>query len=478
MPRRTLNMHSLVRGRVRTSMNKHNLFNLYKKSKPFFRNMTLYQQKWSSKQETRAYHGEQVNEGRWSTLFQHKLQGVAQLDASLKGSVLPTPMVLQTYAPLEKRLDVALFRAMFASSVRQARAFILGGHVKVNGVDIKHPGFTLTPGDIFAVDPERVLEALGRSKPSLKEAYKVDKLQVIQWQKFVQKAKEDPRGTWEKQKDKHRKNQNLYSGKFVPEKSQKDSTDVKQRLDSLQELKLKKMKEVQHSVSRKSVLRDIYTTSKRLVDQSKDVTAASFEEQFGKQLSGKCFQVYELLAKENKTMELEPEKATEEMNKIVPVYKEGKPQGEYYDDLRSKKLRQLLSELNTKYLDKVRDDFTNKPLSEDEIIRMWSTSLRKHPKIPDFSEIQEKGFYFLNLPWQHGMYGLKDPSKPYFTPWNPRQFLSPFAILPKHIEVSFITCHAVYLRDPVARPGESEVISPFDEDIHERAYMYYVKNGM
>ncbi|VEU20067.1 DEKNAAC100532 [Brettanomyces naardenensis] len=440
--------------------------------------MTLYQQKWVSKQETRSYHGEEVNEGRWQTLFQHKLEGVAQLDASLKGNVPPTPMVLQTFAPLEKRLDVAVFRAMFASSVRQSRSFILSGHVKVNGVTINHPGFTLKPGDVFAVDPERVLEALGKRKPNLKEAYRVDKFQVIQWQKFVQKAKDDPRGAWQKQKDKHRKQKTLYENKFVPELSDKDSTDVNERLDNMQELKLKKMKEVQHSVSRKSILNDIYRTAKKLVDESKDVSSSAFDSQFGKELSGKCFQVYELLENENKTMELEPEKAKEELGKIVPTYKEGKPVGEFYDDSRSKKLRQLLSELNTKYLDKIRDDFTNKPLSEDEIIKMWSTSLKKHSKLPELSEATEKGSYYLNLPWQHGMYGLKDASKPYFTPWSPRAFLSPFAILPKHIEISFLTCHAVYLRDPVARPGESEVISPFDEDIHERAYMYYVKNGM
>lgn len=440
--------------------------------------MTLYQQKWASKQETRGYHGDHINSGRWQTLFQNKLEGVAQLDASLKGKVAPTPMVLQTFAPLEKRLDVAVFRAMFASSVRQARTFILSGHVKVNEVTIQHPGFTLKPGDIFSVEPERVLEAMGRKKPSLKEAYRIDKFQIIQWQRFVGRARNDPRGTWEKQKEKHIRRRQLYKDKFVPELSDKESTDVKERLDSMQELKLKKMKEVQHSVSRKSILSDIYQTAKRNLTGSKEISDATFEPQFGKELSNKCFQVYELLAKENKTMELGDKEAAAELSKIIPIYKEGKPEGEFYDDSRSKKLRQLLSELNTKYLDKIRDDFTNKPLSEDEIIKMWSTSLKKHPKIPDLAEVQKNGFYLVDLPWQHGMFGLKDPSKPYFTPWRPRQFMAPFAILPKHIQVSFETCHAVYLNDPVARPGESEVITPFDEDIHERAYMYYVKKGM
>lgn len=38
-----------------------------------------------------------------------------------------------TYAPIERRLDMAVWRAMFASSARQARQFVIHGMVKVNG---------------------------------------------------------------------------------------------------------------------------------------------------------------------------------------------------------------------------------------------------------------------------------------------------------------------------------------------------------
>jgi ribosomal protein S4 len=50
-----------------------------------------------------------------------------------------------------------------------------------------------------------------------------------------------------------------------------------------------------------------------------------------------------------------------------------------------------------------------------------------------------------------------DPSKPYRTPWRPRYFLSAFAFIPKYLEVNHNIGHAVYLRDPVAKPGQSEV---------------------
>jgi ribosomal protein S4 len=43
------------------------------------------------------------------------------------------PYMAMTYAPIERRLDVAVFRALFASSARQARQFVTHGSVKVNG---------------------------------------------------------------------------------------------------------------------------------------------------------------------------------------------------------------------------------------------------------------------------------------------------------------------------------------------------------
>lgn len=44
-----------------------------------------------------------------------------------------TPYMHMTFAPMERRLDIAMFRAMFASSPRQARQFCIHGGVTVNG---------------------------------------------------------------------------------------------------------------------------------------------------------------------------------------------------------------------------------------------------------------------------------------------------------------------------------------------------------
>jgi ribosomal protein S4 len=46
---------------------------------------------------------------------------------------ITTPYMNMAFAPMERRLDIAVFRAMFASSARQARQFCVHGAVKVNG---------------------------------------------------------------------------------------------------------------------------------------------------------------------------------------------------------------------------------------------------------------------------------------------------------------------------------------------------------
>ena len=44
-----------------------------------------------------------------------------------------TPYMQMVYHPLERRLDMAVWRALFASSAKQARQFVCHGGVKVNG---------------------------------------------------------------------------------------------------------------------------------------------------------------------------------------------------------------------------------------------------------------------------------------------------------------------------------------------------------
>jgi ribosomal protein S4 len=69
--------------------------------------------------------GSQISAGRGS--------GLEKPGRRSTSSAPRTPFTQMTFAPLERRLDVAIFRALFASSTRQARQFVVHGAVTVNG---------------------------------------------------------------------------------------------------------------------------------------------------------------------------------------------------------------------------------------------------------------------------------------------------------------------------------------------------------
>jgi ribosomal protein S4 len=119
---------------------------------------TYFQQKWTAKASTRAYHGEVVPEKQWQRMFTRRAHAVVPMNpqylaendgsehAAGRGSGLEkdprerpdrlplrTPYTQMVYHPLERRLDTAIFRALFACSTRMARQFVVHGHVKVNG---------------------------------------------------------------------------------------------------------------------------------------------------------------------------------------------------------------------------------------------------------------------------------------------------------------------------------------------------------
>lgn len=63
------------------------------------------------------------------------------------------------------------------------------------------------------------------------------------------------------------------------------------------------------------------------------------------------------------------------------------------------------------------------------------------------------------------------------TPFNLPPYASPFIFLPAYAEVSFPTCSAVYVRHPTARPGYSEIPTPYNADgeIVRLAWEWYSK---
>ena len=149
------------------TMSKYNFYNLSRMERDkVFQRGTYFQQKWKAKAATRAYHGEVIKERQWENMFRHRFRSVVPMNArylaSCDGSEQaagrgsgkdespvdafarltvaqkPTPYMGMTYAPAERRLDMAVFRALFASSARQARQFVIHGFVKVNGKKVSY----------------------------------------------------------------------------------------------------------------------------------------------------------------------------------------------------------------------------------------------------------------------------------------------------------------------------------------------------
>lgn len=63
------------------------------------------------------------------------------------------------------------------------------------------------------------------------------------------------------------------------------------------------------------------------------------------------------------------------------------------------------------------------------------------------------------------------------TPFDLPPFASPFIFIPAYAEVSFPTCSAIYVRHPTARPGYSEIPTPYDADgeVIRLAWEWYSK---
>ena len=93
----------------------------------------------------------------------------------------------------------------------------------------------------------------------------------------------------------------------------------------------------------------------------------------------------------------------------------------------------------------------------------------------DTSELTEEEFDILKRALTQMHDNPIDHSKPYATPWRPRDYMSAFAFIPRYLEVNQNICAAVYLRHPVARPGSAEVPTPFGETISTPAYGWYLK---
>lgn len=537
-------LFSLVRKRIRQSYNKYNLFNYMTWNKAR-RNGTLYQMTFSAKQETRAYHGEHLTETQFRNIFKSELNSVnplqstkqkAQQSASdssdssaVQQAQAPTPWALQTYVALERRLDTAVFRAMFASSIRQAAQYVVRGNVYVNGVRIKQPGYVLKPGDVFNVEPERVLAALGREKPTVEQSVDMVNKQIRRFNKYIDRCHKKPQTMWELRERHKKRNQKRYA-KYLAEKQKRDEKwnekvrqSMNSNIDAITPVKVletilrnngkypgveqssdlvNKCLSVQGLVRGFSIPQEQQTSEASKEGESAEAketgapdevtnaapaaseavaetssteatTETTSSEANTETTSSEATETTSTEAASEATSAEEPKDATSD---LAALYYSKEAPGNKAD------VKKLVSDIVKLRQEQVRKESEaqlrdpSKP-EKETYDPEWIKNLPEKLPLVDVEAAKEdiNSVLPIRLPFSTTgkLYGLADPAKPYFTPWSPRQFTAPFAVLPHHIEISFLTCHAVYLRDPVARPGHSELISPFPLEMHERAHMYY-----
>ncbi|KAI1828499.1 alpha-L RNA-binding motif-containing protein [Xylaria intraflava] len=425
--------HGLKRPKLRQSWNKYNLYNIavMRDPKIGIYDETFFQQKWRAKGMLRTYHGEHIVERKWERMFSRRLLGAVEMDtkymaandgselAAGRGSgkdlnvrsrnpnTLITPYMLMTFAPMERRLDIAVFRAMFASSARQARQFCVHGAVKVNGKVIPYPAYRLNPGDMFQVDPERVLYATGLPKLSPEKYRKMysRKSKNEAAEETPQEEAERPAEGGAAQDEAAVKAEQDPDTTDAPEPLPADMSPTRQQIINLTAQAKALLQDWPMSVTQKRNLRNFIQSAKPLLSRAGRPNASATE-----------------IADELATL-------VAEMNINV-----GGPGKEPSVEAAPSDPIEALTETELKELEQRMDDHM-----QDE---------QENPH---------------------------DPSKPYATPWRPRDYMGPFAFIPKYLEVNQNICAAVYLRHPVARRGSAEVPTPYGHRVGQLAFNWYLK---
>ncbi|KAJ5145564.1 uncharacterized protein N7515_000128 [Penicillium bovifimosum] len=432
--------NTLSKGKIRQSWSKYNLYNLQRFRSPPTTNRTFFQQKWSAKAVSRAYHGEQVREGQWKRMFNHRIRSVIPMNASDlaaddgslasagRGSGLETkdgdatyqnrriPYTHMAFAPLERRLDVAIFRALFASSARQARQFVIHGAVTVNGQKMRHPSYLLNPGDLFQVEPDRVMFATGTPK---------DKAE----RREGRLAQRKPEGEEESKEAEEEK--------VEEESKETPKEDTKETLKALMQQAKSIMSSGKDTLpaKRKQELRGFQKAVRRVLSRSASSTVLtdSLEAQFSELT----------LLLNAKRAEKKPEKKDEKKDKRRSD-----------DDAVASK-----GDEDVEVSSKLSEAFEQAAQGNDV----------------DASELDDEEFDTLKRALVQMRDNPIDNTKPYATPWRPRDYMSAFTFIPRYLEVNQNICAAVYLRHPVARPGSAEVPTPFGESVATPAYGWYLR---
>lgn len=282
---------------------------------------------------------------------------------------------------------------------------------------MRYPGYLLNPGDLFQVDPERVMFATGAPKTKFERR----ESRVLR-QKEEKKDEEEGGGESEEAQPEVTE---------VKEDKEEDARDTLKALMAQAKTIMSKDKDVLPA-KRKQELRGFQKAVRRVLSRSQtsSVLTDSLEAQFSE---------LTLLLKakraEKKPTDSKKGRKDSEKGETTDVAEESEVSGKLSEAFQAAAEG---GEIDTSELDD----------EEFEVLKRALTQMRDNPI---------------------------DHSKPYATPWRPRDYMSAFAFIPRYLEVNQNICAAVYLRHPVARPGSAEVPTPFGESVGTPAFGWYLR---
>ncbi|ROT43046.1 alpha-L RNA-binding motif-containing protein [Sodiomyces alkalinus F11] len=377
-----------------------------------------------------------------------------------------TPYMQMTFAPLERRLDVAIFRALFASSTLQARQFCVHGAVKVNGKTMRHPAYLLNPGDMFQVDPERVLYATGEPK-NPKEAARIESM--LKQQEEREAAREASAAALHAAKKQQLaeklKNADQQGGGDGPQ-AEAASADTPLEAET-------------QAVEEGAAAETKATTG--LDKDGEPLTAEELAAEHRSQLKALIRDAKRLLSEKDKM-------GAKQKQRVRLFMSEAK---RALSRLGKKDVADSLEDLNAETTAAAaRDGLMNhlaailKGLHLDQQPTQTSAEAEKEGEDAAAApRTFEEEVEALSPGEQAALARLLkedaenpvDESKPYLTPWRPRKYLAPFAFVPRYLEVNQNICAAVYLRHPVARRGSAEVPTPLPYETSQLAFNWYLR---
>jgi hypothetical protein len=302
---------------------------------------------------------------------------------------------------------------------------------------MKYPGYLLNPGDLFQVDPERVMYATGAPK---------DRTERREG-RLAKKAAREAEGEGSQEGEAAEETKEKTEEKSAAEEDAKEDKDPRETLKTL------------------------LSQAKTIMSREKDVLPAKKKQE----LRGFQRAVRSVMSKSASSAVL-TDSLESQFSELISILKVKKAQKA--DEKNVKKegdAKQASSSPTTE------SESTKAAASSESVSDQLKEAFQKATKDPEsldeetVSELSDEELDVLKRALEQMRDNPIDSSKPYATPWRPREYMSAFAFIPRYLEVNHNVCAAVYLRHPVARPGVSEVPTPFGESVGTAAFTWYLR---